>query len=109
LPDEFAEYCGRFLQDRIVKIDVIAATVTNADDRLILTTRIFLNAAEIGVGAEIISRSKKVRNELKDRLVSTLTGVVTALPTYESNLCEISLDGGREKLLAKMTMYIIAN
>jgi hypothetical protein len=41
--------------------------------------RIMLNAARIGVAAEIIDRSKKVRNVLKSRLVSTITAVVSTL------------------------------
>ena len=41
--------------------------------------RIMLNAAEMGVAAEIIDRSKKVRNVLKSRLVSTITAVVSRL------------------------------
>ncbi|HYZ51752.1 MAG TPA: hypothetical protein VE593_12760, partial [Nitrososphaeraceae archaeon] len=31
------------------------------------------------------------------------------LPTYQSNLCEISVDDGRENILTKMTMVVIAN
>ncbi len=67
------------------KIDVISATVTNLSDQdddhnnnnnnnnkkknnsssKLAPTRIFLNAAEIGVGAEIIDRSKKIRERSK--------------------------------------------
>jgi diacylglycerol kinase (ATP) len=72
-------------------------------------TRIFLNAAELGVAAEIIDRSKKVRNKVKNRLVSTVTSLAVTLPYYESNLCEISVDNGRENIITKMTMCIIAN
>jgi hypothetical protein len=41
--------------------------------------RIMVNAAEMGVAAEIIDRSKKVRNVLKSRLVSIITVVVSTL------------------------------
>ena len=43
------------------KIDVIGVTVTDKDNQAIRLNRIVLNAAEIGVGAEIINRSKKIR------------------------------------------------
>jgi diacylglycerol kinase family enzyme len=46
---------------------------------------------------------------LKNRLVSLLIGIIITIHTYESNPCKISLDGGREKLLGRMTMCIIAN
>ena len=42
-------------------------------------------------------------------MVSTVSSVVTILPTYQSNLCEISIDDGRESILTKMTMVVIAN
>ena len=59
--------------------------------------------------AEIIDKSKKVRNKVKSRLVSTVTSVALTLPYYESNLCEVSIDDGRENILTKMTMCVIAN
>ena len=59
--------------------------------------------------AEIIDRSKKVRNKVKSRLVSTVTSLALTLPYYESNLCEVSIDDGRENILTKMTMCVIAN
>jgi diacylglycerol kinase (ATP) len=34
---------------------------------------------------------------------------MTTLPTYESNLCEISIDDGQENIITKMTMAVIAN
>jgi Pyruvate/2-oxoacid:ferredoxin oxidoreductase gamma subunit len=56
------------------KIDVIGATVTpinttaqSSDGSPRLVTRIFLNAAELGVAAEIIGRSKIVRDKVKSR------------------------------------------
>ncbi|MFL6359691.1 MAG: diacylglycerol/lipid kinase family protein [Nitrososphaeraceae archaeon] len=119
LPTGVFESCKHYAASKIQKkIDVISATVTNFsnDDgggenthSKLAPTRIFLNAAEIGVAAEIIDRSKKIRDKVKSRIVSTVSSVVATLPTYESNLCEISIDDGREKILTKMTMAVIAN
>jgi diacylglycerol kinase family enzyme len=61
------------------------------------------------VGAEIIDRSKRIRDKINSRVISTITSVVATLPTYESNLCEISIDDGQRSLLSKMTMGVIAN
>ena len=74
-----------------------------------VAARIFLNAAEIGVGAEIIDRSKKIRDKIKSRFISTISGVIATLPTYEINLCEVSVDDGHQSLLSKMTMGVVAN
>jgi diacylglycerol kinase (ATP) len=121
LPAGSFECCKRYAASKIQKkIDVISATVTafpNDDDinskknshSKLAPIRIFLNAAEIGVGAEIIDRSKKIRDKVKNRIVSTVSSVVATLPTYQSNLCEFSIDDGRENILAKMTMAVIAN
>ena len=114
-PEDIVQCCNNFVVGKSKKIDVISATVTpttNAEDsdwRPKPITRIFLNAAELGVAAEIIDRSKKVRNKVKSRLVSTVTSVALTLPYYESNLCEVSIDDGRENILTKMTMCVIAN
>jgi diacylglycerol kinase family enzyme len=101
------------------KIDVISASTTSTTQTDTNTntnvqskevkTHLFLNAAEIGVGAEIIDRSKKIRDKVKSRLVSTISSVIATLPTYESNLCEVSIDDGTQNLLLKMTMGVIAN
>jgi len=117
LPDGIIECCQRFVNGKPQKIDVIAAVITTAeaaataesDHQKEVTTRIFLNAAEIGVGAEIIDRSKKIRDKIKSRFISTISGIITTLPTYESNLCEVSIDDGRQSLLSKMTMGVVAN
>ena len=117
LPTGSFECCKHFSTSKILKtIDVISATVTNFsndDDKnsysTLAPTRIFLNAAEIGFAAEIIDRSKKIRDKVNSRIVSTVSSVVATMPTYESNLCEISIDDGREKILTKMTMAVIAN
>ena len=117
LPDGIIECCQRFVNGKPQKIDVIAAVITTAeaaataesDHQKEVTTRIFLNAAEIGVGAEIIDRSKKIRDKIKSRFISTISGIIATLPTYESNLCEVSIDDGRQSLLSKMTMGVVAN
>ena len=117
LPAGDFECCKHFSTSKIQKkIDVISARVTNSSNdagnntySTLAPTRIFLNAAEIGVAAEIIDRSKKIRDKVHSRIVSTVSSIVTTMPTYESNLCEISIDDGRENILTKMTMVVIAN
>jgi diacylglycerol kinase (ATP) len=111
LPEGIVECCQRFVNVKPQKIDVISALITTAgsDYPKEVAARIFLNAAEIGVGAEIIDRSKKIRDKLKSRFISTISGVIATLPTYESNLCEVSVDDGRQSLLSKMTMGVVAN
>src|SRR5918911_3580920 len=121
LPAGSFECCKHYAAGKMQKkIDVISATVTNFpnDDNYgkknalhskLAPTRIFLNASEIGVGAEIIDRSKKIRDKVKSRIVSTVSSVVATLPTYQSNPCEFSIDDGRESILTNMTMIVIAN
>ena len=114
-PEDIVQCCSNLVVGKSKKIDVISATVSPAtgaegsDKSSKPITRIFLNAAELGVAAEIIDRSKKVRNKVKNRLMSTITSLAVTVPYYESNLCEFSLDDGRENILTKMTMCIIAN
>jgi diacylglycerol kinase family enzyme len=112
LPQDMNECCNNLVKSKPKKIDVITATVTSTglqgkSSRLV--TRVFLNAAEIGVGAEIIDRSKKVRNKIKSRLLSTIASIFVTLPGYVSNMSEIVLDDRREKIRTKMTMAVIAN
>jgi diacylglycerol kinase (ATP) len=115
-PEDITQCCSNFMVGKSRKIDVISATVTpistNArpwHGRPRLVTRVFLNAAELGVAAEIIDRSKRVRDKVKSRLVSTVTSLAVTVPYYESNLCEISIDDGKENILTKVTMCVIAN
>lgn len=63
LPQGLMECCDNFVNGKIQKLDVITATVTDLSNRSKVSTRAFLNAAEIGFGAEVIDRSKKVRNK----------------------------------------------
>jgi diacylglycerol kinase (ATP) len=109
LPAEFGECCQNFEACKLRKIDVISVRATNMENHSRTAIRIFLNAAEIGIGAEIIDKAKKVRNVVNSRLISTVTGLFSTVPAYESSLCEISIDDGHENILTKMTMGVIAN
>jgi diacylglycerol kinase family enzyme len=119
LPPDFEECCKAVTSsDATKKIDVVAAVVTGKDNGngsdLGLVNRVFLNAAEIGFGAEIIDRSKAVREKVSSRLLSTFTGIVATLPTYMSNNCEViegSLDTAIStgRILTKMTMGVVSN
>jgi diacylglycerol kinase (ATP) len=112
VPGEVVECCKNIalVRNNPVKLDVIGVQATNKEDGSRTPMRILLNAAEIGVAAEIIDRSKKVRNVVKSRLVSTVAAVVSTLPAYESNLCTITLDRNPRKTFdTKMTMGVVAN
>jgi diacylglycerol kinase (ATP) len=109
LPEGVVESCKTFSRGEPKKLDVIYATVTNQEDNPSTTSRILLNAAETGLAAEIIDRSKKVREVVNSRIVSTITSIATTLPTYQSNECEISIDNKRKKFAIKMTMGVVAN
>jgi diacylglycerol kinase (ATP) len=109
LPEEFAECCQNFEACKLQKIDVISVRARNIENHSKAASRIFLNAAEIGIGAEIIDKAKKVRNVVNSRFISTLTGLFSTVPAYESSLCEISIDDGHEDILTKMTMGVVAN
>lgn len=110
LPEGVVECCHAFSSGTLKKIDVIAATATN-EDHTTTSKRLFLNAAEIGLGAEIIDRSKKVRKAVNSRLLSTVAGIIATVPTYQSNMCEILLGTGRNrrKIVINMTMAMVSN
>ena len=110
MPEGVLECCRAFYSGTPRRIDVIAATVTNVGHPT-SSTRIFLNAAEIGLGAEIIDRSKKVRKAVNSRLLSTVAGIIATVPTYQSNECEILLGAGRgrKKIVTNMTMAMVSN
>ncbi|MBA3750529.1 MAG: hypothetical protein H0X03_06500 [Nitrosopumilus sp.] len=115
LPNDFEECC-KILSGRKTskKVDVIASLVTDSNDPSLYIKRIFLNAAEIGIGATIISKSKDIRKKVNSRLLSTIAGLFTTIPTYKSTICEISIDLNKEnkmaeKIITKMTMGVIAN
>jgi diacylglycerol kinase (ATP) len=109
LPEGVANCCRKFQLGKPKKIDVIYTTVTSQEDHSSTTSRIFLNAAEMGVAAEIIERSKKVRQVVNNRIVSTITSIAATLPTYQSNECEISIGTNGKKFTIKMTMAVVAN
>ena len=111
LPDGVAECCRSIASVTTpVKLDVIGVQATNKEDGSTTPMRIMLNAAEMGVGAEIIDRSKKVRNVVKSRIVSTITAILATVPSYESNLCTVSFDNNPRKTFdTKMTMAVVAN
>ena len=114
LPDGgIIESCKSFVNNkRPIMIDVISAVATESSDQLRPTVTqpyVYLNAAEIGIGAEIIDRSKKVREMVKSRIVSTVSSIVATIPAYQSNICEISIDDGAKNILTKVTMCIVAN
>ena len=79
LPSEIEECCKVVTStDNYKKIDVITAIVhirnDDKEEKEDYVSRVILNAAEIGVGAEIINRSKMVRDRISSRLLSTITG-----------------------------------
>src|SRR5437867_2571832 len=108
LKHQGAESLMRIRHMKRRKMDVIAATITDKETPSLTHNRIVLNAAEIGVGAEIIDRSKKVRGKVKNRLVSTMASLIATLPSYNSNECDIVIDKNK-KISSKMTMGIVAN
>jgi diacylglycerol kinase family enzyme len=109
LPEGVVECCRAFSLGKPRRIDLVTATVTNPDTKFSTSTRVVLNAAEIGLGAEIIDRSKKVRKAVNSRIVSTIAGIISTVPTYQSNECEVSLNDGQKRFTANMTMTVIAN
>jgi diacylglycerol kinase (ATP) len=90
------------------KMDAILAVITDKNSPSLTHKRIILNAAEIGVGAEIIDRSKRVRRKIKSRFVSTVASIVATLPAYNSNECDIVIDGDK-RISSNMTMAVVAN
>jgi diacylglycerol kinase (ATP) len=109
LPEGIANCCKTFHRGKPKKMDAIYATVTSQEDHSSTMSRIFLNAAEMGVAGEIIERSKKVREVVNSRIVSTITSIAATLPTYQSNECEISIGNNGKKFAIKMTMAVVAN
>jgi diacylglycerol kinase family enzyme len=90
------------------RMDAILAVITDKDSPSLTHKRIILNAAEIGVGAEIIDRSKRVRKKIKSRFVSTIASIVATLPVYNSNECDIVIDGDK-RISSNVTMAVVAN
>ena len=98
----------RIKQMKRRKMDAILAVITDKNSPSLTHKRIILNAAEIGVGAEIIDRSKRVRRKIKSRFVSTVASIVATVPAYNSNECNIVIDGDK-RISSNMTMAVVAN
>lgn len=116
LPSDFVECCERLSESKNTKkIDAIGSILKKDDQEDSKNTfRLFLNAAEIGLGAEIIERGKMVRDQVSSRIISTMTGILTTLPTYRSNICQIIEGSTTNKkimnsLTTKMTMGTVSN
>jgi diacylglycerol kinase (ATP) len=109
MPDGIEECCQTFACGTQKKIDIISVASTDPETRSSLPIRIFLNAAELGIAAEIIDKSKKIRNKINSRLISTVSSLISTVSTYESTIYEIIIDDGRETILTKVTMCIVAN
>ena len=97
----------RIKQMKRRKMDAILAVITDKNSPSLTHKRIILNAAEIGVGAEIIDRSKRVRRKIKSRFVSTVASIVATVPAYNSNECNIVIDGDK-RISSNMTMAVVA-
>jgi len=96
----------RYMKRR--KIDAIACIITDKDNPSLNHSRIVMNAAEIGIGAEIIDRSKKVRGRIKNRFVSTMASIFATIPVYKSNECDVVVDG-HTRFSVNMTMAVVSN
>lgn len=107
IPTDPMVVCNNIKMLKPKKIDIISVVSHNSQKRFKI--RICLNAAEIGIGAEIIDRAKIIREKINSRIVSTALGIISTVPSYQSNECEIVLDNGRKKITTNMTMAIVAN
>jgi YegS/Rv2252/BmrU family lipid kinase len=107
LPAGIVECCQNFVGGSPRKIDVIGASVTDPETGNRLPPRVFLNAAEMGFPAELITRAKKIRSRVKSRAVSTAAALIATMPSYESNLCDFFVDGRKKSM--NMTMGVVAN
>ncbi|HEV8387708.1 MAG TPA: diacylglycerol kinase family protein [Nitrososphaera sp.] len=107
LPVGIVECCRNFVGGSRRAIDVITASATDPETGKRLPPRIFLNAAEIGFPAEMITRAKKIRSKVKSRTLSTIAALIATMPSYESNLCEFFVDGSKKSM--NMTMGVVAN
>ncbi len=116
LPQDFEECCKYLANStKTQMIDVIGSVLRgNAENISGNKFRIFLNAAEIGLGAEIIERGKMIRDQISSRILSTITGIVATLPIYKSNVCQIIEGSITDKkivnnLTTNMTMGMVSN
>jgi diacylglycerol kinase (ATP) len=115
LPNNFETCCKTLGNCKTSKkIDIISALITDLNNPEKNVNRIFLNAAEIGMGAEIISKSKSIRKKVNSRILSTIAGLAITLPNHKDQICEITLGLDKEgdndnKIITKMTMGVVAN
>ncbi|VFJ15285.1 diacylglycerol/lipid kinase family protein [Candidatus Nitrosocosmicus franklandus] len=117
LPSDFEECCKYLSESSTTStdfIDIISAVVRTSTEKAENQFRIFLNAAEIGLGAEIIEKGKMIRDQISSRILSTITSVIATLPIYKSNSCQI-IEGSTtshkivNSLTTKMTMGMVSN
>ncbi len=108
LPKGFIQNLEAIRRKKPRTLDVILARVLKQPENKFFS-RVFLNAAEIGLGAHIIDRSRKIREVVNSRALSTLATVMATVPTYRSNECEVSFDGGSWTLLSPVTLCAVSN
>jgi diacylglycerol kinase family enzyme len=116
LPQDFEQCCKYVSESSITqKVDIISCVAKmGSEDSSGNRFRVFLNAAEIGLGAEIIEKGKMVRDQISSRILSTITSIVATLPVYKSNVCQI-IEGSTtthkivNSLTTKMTMGMVSN
>jgi diacylglycerol kinase family enzyme len=68
LPEGVVECCQNFVKGKPQKIDVISVTVTDQSNHSKVSTRIFLNAAEIGIGGRLLINQKRLERKLRAEL-----------------------------------------
>lgn len=116
LPQDFEECCKYLSESTTTQmIDIISCVAKISTENFSGNRfRGFLNAAEIGLGAEIIEKGKIVRDQISSRILSTITSIVATLPVYKSNVCQI-IEGSTtshkivNSLTTKMTMGMVSN
>ncbi|MFW9880612.1 MAG: diacylglycerol/lipid kinase family protein [Candidatus Thorarchaeota archaeon] len=108
LPMDLNEYATKINNLKKKKLDIISVQYTVPGTSIFSKPRLCFNAVEIGAGAEIIKRSKLVRSKVNSRFLSTIAGIVSTLPAYESNLCEIIVDD-EITIKPNITMCMISN
>ena len=92
LPVGIVEGRQNFIKGLPAKIDVIEVLATNRDDCSPMPSRLFLNAAEIGVGVEVIERLKRAGKRVNSGFVSTVEAILSTVPSYGSNMCDLFID-----------------
>jgi diacylglycerol kinase (ATP) len=109
LPKGVEANLQRILDHEPITTDVLAIHLNGQKTNEAVAPRIFLNAAEIGEGARMSERSKKIRKVINSRAISTIATVVSTVPTYRSNQCELSIDGSEWRKVPGVTYCTVAN